>query len=92
MNSKKAIKILASSFPKGSNDFEKLYKLYGSPWGNRNVAIQTFEEKWEKVNFKALKKVIKMYLKERKPSEPKYNFEIVLRTELEAYILKKQID
>lgn len=93
MEQKLAIETLASYMPKYTGAFEELYKLYGNDNGNKQRAYETFQKKWEKADFEALKTVIKMYLDDMesiKCSDYKPHFENFLHSGLESYILKKQ--
>jgi len=90
MKNKEAIKLLAVKIPKGSKKFEKLYKLYNDINGDKRLAIDVFNQKWKDTNFKALKKVTKMYLNDLKNKGYKPYFTSFLGIDLENYIEAKQ--
>jgi len=94
MTEKEAISILAEVIPKGSDDFERLWKLYGNFCykGDKRIAIDVFENKWKNFNMEALEKVINMYIKHIKETGAyKYSFASFLDYELENFIQDRQI-
>jgi|GEM_PF-1535357 len=93
MTEKEAISILAEVIPKGSDDFERLWKLYGDFCykGDKRIAIDVFENKWKNFNMEALEKVINMYIKHIKETGAyKYSFASFLDYELENFIQDRQ--
>jgi len=90
MTEKEAINILSEKIPKGSDDFERLYKLYGDVKGSKSYAIYYFDNNWAHLDIEALEVVTKMYLKDLKPDSYKLSFSSFLETDLELYIQVKQ--
>jgi len=90
MTEKEAINIVSEVIPKGNDNFEKLYRLYGSKIGYKDTAIDIFNKKWACVDIQALEKVTKMYLKDLKPDDYKPSFGSFLDCSLEEYIQAKQ--
>jgi len=87
MTNKEALNILAVKIPKGSPDFERLYKLYDDVNYEKQIAINIFNEKWKDCNVEALETTIKMYLED---FEYRPSFGLFLDRELERYIQIKQ--
>jgi len=90
MTENEAISILSEVIPKGSDDFERLYKLYGDMSGSKAYAIDVFNRKWKNIDILALETITKLYLKERKPDDFKFKLSSFLEYELEEYIQIKQ--
>lgn len=77
---------------KYSDDFERIWKLYGFNLGSKERAYKIFKEKWINTDIKLIENGINVYLKKLEKAgtlDFKRNFENFLHQDLERYIDKK---